>query len=350
MSRILIVRLGSLGDLVHTLPAVAAIRRAHLDARIDWLVDGPHREFLELVPILSSLVVLQGRGVRAWLDVRRELRAASYDVAVDFQGLLKSAALARLSGAARVVGFERRALREGAAAPFYTQRVPADDGQHVIRKNLELATALGADPTLLEFPISPIDSPSVRAFVTDIGADYALLNPGAAWPNKRWPPESLGAVARVIRERHGLVSVVLWGPGERDAADVVVSASAGAARMAPETGLRDLMALARGARLMISGDTGPTHLAAALGVPVVALFGPTNPARNGPWSPEDVSISRYDGCECPYERRCRRDVIARGALPAPAVGTWCLGTISVDEVLSAVRMRLRRASQSGAAT
>jgi len=338
MSRILIVRLGSLGDLVHTLPAVAAIRRANPEARIDWLVDSPHREFLELVPILSSLVVLRGRGIRAWLDVRRELRATSYDVAVDFQGLLKSAALARLSGATRVVGFDRRALREGTAAPFYTQRVPADDGQHVIRKNLELAAALGADTTRIEFPISTIDSASVRTFVAGLGSDYALLNPGAAWPNKRWPPERLGAAARLIRERHGMVSVVLWGPGEREAADAVVASSGGAARIAPETGLRDLMALAQGARLMISGDTGPTHLAAALGIPMVPLFGPTNPARNGPWAPEDVSISRYDTCECHYERRCRRDA-----------GTWCLGTIPVDEVMSAVDARLRRANQAGPA-
>src|SRR5262245_51753628 len=127
MNRALIVRLGSLGDLIHTLPAVAAIRRAHPSLEIDWLVDDVHAELLELVPVISSIVRLPSRTVRAWLQVRGELRARHYDVALDFQGLIKSAALARLSGAKRVIGFDRPSLREGAAAPFYSERVAVDE-------------------------------------------------------------------------------------------------------------------------------------------------------------------------------------------------------------------------------
>jgi lipopolysaccharide heptosyltransferase I len=334
-SKILIVRLGSLGDLVHTLPAVAAIRRAYPRAEIDWLVDAPHRPFLEMVPVISSLVVLRERGARGWLEVRKVLRSRAYDVALDFQGLLKSAALARLSGAKRVVGFDRAALREGAAAPLYTERVPVDEGQHVIRKNLRLAAAIGASSDDIELPITPPASSVVDAFVGALAGPYALLNPGAAWPNKRWPPDRLGAVARWLRERHGLVSVVLWGPGEADAAGAAVAASAGTARLAPETSLPDLVALARGARLMISGDTGPLHIAAASGVPIVALFGPTNPKRNGPWDEADISLSRYADCDCHYERRCRREAAA-----------WCLGSITVDEVTAASDERLRRAGHA----
>ena len=331
--RILIVRLGSLGDLVHTLPAVAALRRTFPAMEIDWLVDQPHREFLELVPVITSLVVLESRGAGGWIAARRRMRARRYDLALDFQGLLKSAALARLSGAARVIGFDRAALREPQAAWFYRDRVAVDDGGHVIDKNLRLAQAAGATPGPLEFPISIVRAPTIDAFVTSLPGPYALINPGAAWPNKRWPPDRLAAVAHHLREHHGLASVVLWGPGEAEAASAVVAGSAGAAHLAPPTGLQDVVALARRARLMVSGDTGPLHMTSALGVPAVALFGPTNPLRNGPWDPEDISLSEYSRCDCHYERRCRR-----------AAADWCLGRIGTGDVVQAIDTRLRRAS------
>jgi len=184
----------------------------------------------------------------------------------------------------------------------------------------------------------PVASPAIDAFVATVGASFAVINPGAAWPNKRWPPDRLGAVARDLFSRHGLRSVVLWGPGEEDVARAVVAAAGAGAHLAPPTGLHELIALLRHARLMISGDTGPTHIAAALGVPVVALFGPTTPQRNGPWSAADVSISRYEQCDCHYERRCRRDA-----------AEWCLGTITASDVTAAVDERLRRASAGGGA-
>src|SRR5262249_30445637 len=160
MTRLLIVRLGSLGDLVHTLPAVSALRRTYPALEIDWLVDAVHREFLSLVPVISSVVVLEDRTAGAWLRARRHLQSRQYDVAADFQGVVKSAALARLSGARRLVGFDREALREPAAAFLYTERVAvAATGLHVIAKNLELAKALGAPMSgPLEFPIAPVKS------------------------------------------------------------------------------------------------------------------------------------------------------------------------------------------------
>lgn len=330
-SRFLVVRLGSLGDLVHTLPAVAALRRAHPDAAIDWLVDAPHRDFLALVPVISSIVTLADRSVGAWIAARREFRRRRYDVAMDFQGLVKSAALARLSGAARVIGFDRRGAREGAAAWFYSERVAAEGG-HVIDKNLRLAAAAGARTGGREFPIGPVTSVALAAIHAADQTAFALINPGAAWPNKRWPAAWFGLVARHLREQHGVRSIVLWGPAEEALAREVVAASGEAAAMAPPTCLPDLVALAREAYLMVSGDTGPTHIAAAVGTPVVSLFGPTNPARNGPWSDADIAISRYERCACHYARTC-----ARGA-------DWCLRTITTADVLAAVDRRIAAAS------
>jgi lipopolysaccharide heptosyltransferase I len=328
VTRLLVVRLGSLGDLVHTLPAVAALRRAYPAAEIDWLVDAAHEEFLALALPVSSVVVLSGRTAGAWLDVRRRLRARRYDVAADFQGLLKSAALARLSGARRVIGFGRRALREPAAAVLYGERVDVGEHGHVIEKNLRLAESLGAAPGPLEFPLRDVESETARAIESQVGHAYALINPGAAWPNKRWPPDRYGRLASWLRAQHGLSSVVLWGPGEAATADAVAAASGDTALVAPETRLPDLVAIARRAKLIVSGDTGPMHIAAAVGVPVVALFGPSDPGRNGPWDPDDVALSRYGSCACQYQRRCRRPQ------------EWCLETITLDDVMRAIDGRL----------
>jgi lipopolysaccharide heptosyltransferase I len=326
--RILIVRLGSLGDLIHTLPAVAALRHAYPDAAIDWLVDGVHRDLLDLVPVISSVIALPDRTARAWLRVRARLRQHRYDLALDFQGLIKSAMLARLSGARRTVGFARAALREPAAAAFYTSRVRVTGARHVIDKNLMLAAAVGAAATEREFPIGPVNSP-ITSWLAAQGLDrFALVNGGAAWPNKRWPADRFGAIAAWLRGRHGLRSVVVWGPGEQDLASAIAALAPDAALVSPATGLPDLIALARAARLMVSGDTGPTHVAAAVGTPVVALFGPTDPHRNGPWSAADRIVSRYDRCRCPYARRCRHPE------------TWCLESIAIADVQAAIDQRL----------
>jgi len=327
--RLLVVRLGSLGDLIHTLPAVAALRRAMPDATIDWLVDAAHRELLGLVPVLSSIVTLERPSAGGWLEARRALVPRRYDVALDFQGLLKSALLARLSGARRVMGFDRAALREPAARFFYSERVATSPGAHVVRKNLELAVAAGGTDGPLTFPLAEVTSGALEELRRQGLDRFAILNCGAAWPNKRWPAERFGALAAWLRRTHGLPSVALWGPGERNLADEVVATSQGAATVAPETGLRDLVALSRAASLMVSGDTGPTHIAAAVGTPVVALFGPTDPARNGPWDAADRTIARYDHCECHYERQCRRDRT-----------DWCLGSITEADVQAAVTTRL----------
>ena len=326
----LIVRLGALGDIVHAVPAAAALRRAYPEARIDWLVDARHRSIVDLITVVDRAIVLERSNASGWLDVTRRVRQTRYDAAIDFQGLLKSAILARASGAGRVIGFSVWHLREKTARPFYTDtdrrtRLEAD---HVILKNLRLLSAVGVHDERVEFPLADVESPALMAVQTSVGEGrpFALINPGAAWPNKRWPAERFGEVASFIHDIRGLPSFVLWGPGEEGLAGAVVDASAGAARIAPRTGLADLLALSRAASLMISGDTGPLHIAAAAGTPIVAIFGPTDPHRNGPWDPDDLTVSRFGACGCHYERRCRQQ-------------DWCLDSVGVAEVTAAVQQR-----------
>ena len=340
MNRFLIVRLGALGDIVHAIPVAAALRRAYPTARIDWLVSARHRAILDLVPVIDRRLVINDRGDASGgtslVSALRELRRARYDVALDLQGLIKSAVLARGSGAPRVIGFSAAYARERMARLFYTEAYDPGRGglfdaretRHVVAINLGMLGTLGLDVTAPEFPIDPVHSDAASVVSRQTGGRYALLNPGAAWPNKRWPPERLAAVAAALHARHGLMSAVLWGPGEEPLAQAVVAgAGEGAAVASPKTTIADLVALARGAALMVSGDTGPAHIAAAVGTPLVGIYGPTRPSRNGPFSPDDVTVSRDAVCQCHHRRRCTRE-------------RMCLLDVEVDEVVDAVERRL----------
>lgn len=345
--KLLLVRLGALGDIVHALPVAAALRDRFPDAQIDWLVDARYAAILDFVPTLVHRVVIGGAraggegmggatrpGAPTWRDMLAAVAATRrehYDAALDLQGLIKSAAFARLSGARRVIGFDRRHVREAPASWFYKETCDPGGAAHVVDSNLAALSAFGIDRRPRRFPIDVPSSPAlaaVRECVTTGGrAGYALINPGAAWPNKRWPPERFGEIALSIAGRHGLLPVVLWGPGEEATAGRIVESSGGAAMLAPRTGIGDVLALSRDARLMLSGDTGPLHLAGAVGTPIVALFGPTDPARNGPWDPADISLSRFGDCVCHYQRRCRRS-------------RACIEDISVEDVRGAIDRRL----------
>jgi lipopolysaccharide heptosyltransferase I len=346
LTRFLIVRLGALGDIVHAIPVAAAVRRAYESAKVDWLVSSTHREILDLVPVIDRRLVINDRGGAgggaSLLSAIRELRRTRYDVVIDLQGLVKSALLARSSGAPRVIGFSARYAREGAARLFYTQAhdpgrggiYDARETRHVVDINLGILQLLGIKPNRPEFPIDHVESAAARRAADQTNGRYALVNPGAAWPNKRWPPQRFGGLASALRDRHGLMSVVLWGPGEEALAEETVAASHGAAVSAGKTTVADIVALARGAAVMVSGDTGPTHIASAVGTPLVGIYGPTRPARNGPLAPEDVTVSRDAVCRCHHLRRCRLDPM-------------CLLDIGVGEVVAAVDRRLT-AERAGA--
>ena len=338
MNRVLIVRLGALGDIVHAIPVAVALRRAFPAVRIDWLVSTKHREILDLVPAIDRRLVIndraRARGGTSLVGAVRHLRAARYDAAIDLQGLLKSALLARASGAPRVVGFASSYAREPLARLFYTHvHDPGGGGmydpretRHVVTVNLSVLNELGVRDLRPEFAIDHVDSAAARAVADATGGRYAVLNPGAAWPNKRWPPARLAEIASRLRDRHGVMSAVLWGPGEHDLAQEVVAAARGAAMVTPPTTIADIVALSRGATVMVSGDTGPTHIASAVGTPIVGIFGPTRPARNGPLSPHDVTVSRDTVCQCHHLRQCTRE-------------RMCLLDISVDEVSDAIERR-----------
>ncbi len=325
--------MSALGDIVHALPVLSALRAAYPQVEVDWLADRKYAGILGFVDGLAQRII--GRpGLSKAVPV---MRAREYDVAVDLQGLIKSASMARLSGAARVIGFEQRALRERAAAWFYSETATVPKDCHIIRKNLSVLPLLGIPEPEVRFPL--VIPPSRIADQIAAEADargargFALINPGGAWPNKRWPPERFGAVARHLRDRHGLRSCVLWGSGEAPLADAVVHASSAAAVRAPATSLGDLLALSARALLVVSGDTGPAHMAAALKTPIVGLYGPTRPERNGPWDPDDVVISRAESCECYHKRECRRGLVE-----------MCLNDIHIEDVKDAVDLRLSRST------
>lgn len=328
----LIVRLGALGDIVHTIPAAAALRAVYPAARIDWLVDARHREIVDLVTCIDRVILVQRPTIGGWIRATRELRNGGYLAALDFQGLMKSAVLARASGAAKVLGFSIWHLREKSARPFYSESVDVaagvDGERHVIHKNLRLLRGLGITGSSVNFPLRRMASPARDGIVAEAaGAPLAIINPGAAWPNKRWDAERFGELASFLREVRGLVPFVVWGPDDEALARAVVAASGGAAHLAPATGLSDLVEICRAASLMVSGDTGPLHIAAAVGTPIVSIFGPTDPERNGPWLADDIAVSRYSSCGCKYDRECHQD-------------GWCLGTLPVSEVTAAVQHRL----------
>jgi len=332
----LLVRLSAVGDVVHTLPTLAAMGRQGWN--VGWVVEPPGRALLADHPLVTPLVpapAARSFGAQAARAALRTLRREHFDVAFDLQGLWKSALWTRLSGARRQVGFARSGRREPASALLVRERVPLDPKvTHVIDKNLSLLRAVGLDAVgLREFPLpaSGDRAAHVETRLAQLGlSEFVILNPGGGWTSKLWPAEHYATLARSLRSE-GLASLVTWGPGEEALAEHIVTASGGAAVRCFATTLLEYGALAQRARLVVGADTGPLHLACAVGTPVVGLYGPTDPARNGPFSPRDVTLRRVPPCAPCHRRSCQRHV---GVMDA----------ISPAEVLAAVQQRLRSAS------
>ena len=331
IERLLIVRLSAMGDVIHALPAVQALRRAFPQAHMGWLIEERWAELLcapgsprrgrrsALRPLVDevhavnlkawgrsafSISTLQ-RAATVWNDVRD----AGYDAAVDLQGAMRSALLARLSKARVVYGAAEP--REAPASLWYTRKVVACGG-HVIEQNLSVARAVvghGMKPSAAEIPHDfPCDFEAEKRIEQDLAQhkirDFAILNPGAGWGAKRWPAERYGEVARRLAEA-GIWPLVNYGPGEEDLFRAVFAASRDRARPANGT-ITELIALTRRARLFIGGDTGPLHLAAALRVPIVAIYGPTDPARNGPYGTRGI-VLRSEESLTTHARRATAD-------------------------------------------
>jgi heptosyltransferase-1 len=291
--RFLLVRLGSLGDVIHALPAASALRDAYPEGRIDWLIEPQWRRLLEGNPDLSEIISLEKKSAGGLIATVRKLRAAHYSCAIDFQGLYKSALPVFASGAPRRIGFASTYAREGFASLFYTDKINPR-GAHKVDHNLTLAEAAGARTSSPRFPLTlrPEDEKQVTQELArhDI-ADFYVLNPAGGWRSKCWPPERYGELHHRLAVQHGWRAIISFGPGEERLAQELVSAAGTPAPVAIPLGLGPLMALLRRAKFVVSADTGPLHLASALGMPVVGLYGPTDPARNGPYGAQNETQS-----------------------------------------------------------
>jgi heptosyltransferase-1 len=301
--KFLVVRLSSLGDIVHTLPAIAALRESFPTARIDWVVDQRWLQLAEMVSGIDALIPLQRSPLGVAACIQR-LRAARYPCVVDYQGLYRSAVLAWSSGSARTIGFDRSAAREPGSSMFYSERV-VPTGRHVAEMNLDLSLRAGArPPRALQFPLQVPEHESRRMrekMQQEGSADYVVLSPGGGWVSKCWTPDRYGALARELWRRHGVRSLINISPKQGDLARSALDAAGDSNPLVVSPPLQELAALVSGARLVVGADTGPVHLAAALGTRVVALFGPTDPARNGPL-PCGAVLRNASGEQSTYQR------------------------------------------------
>lgn len=283
--RFLVVRLGSLGDIVHTFPAVAGLRESFPAAEIVWLTHPRWRPLVESSELAKEIWETETRSYRSLREVLGQIRKKHFTTAIDYQGLWKSAALPFLGGVPRRIGFSSRTIREFGVPVLYTDRV-ACTATHIADQNGELSLRAGARNGVAAFSlsVSSIQQAFVLQLLQGFSIDrYVVLSPAGGWRSKCWPPERYGDLCQKVRENLGLRCVLNYGPGEEDCVGAVKAASGGAGPIAYNGTLAQLMALLRNALCIVGGDTGPVHLAVALGTPAVALFGPTDPARNGPY-------------------------------------------------------------------
>ncbi len=340
--RILIIRLSSLGDILHTLPAFQSLRDTFPQARIDWLVEKRMSFLLTAVAGIDSVIEVDTRAVKTnagahepWREVLRcirRLRSGAYDCSLDFQGLLKTAFLSLLCGARTRLGFSRPLVREWPAHLFYHRVVQKPDKTtHVVALNQMLAAEAGAARSTrpVEFRAIAEDEFEVSEQISRAGLrEFAVLNPGGGWPTKRWRPSRYGELGSRIFSELGHGIVVTTGPGEDPLFDEIARNCPAVRPVHLQLPFLQLIPLIRRAHLFIGGDTGPFHLACALGIPAVGILGPTDPARNGPWREIDESVVRVLPCSfcngrtCPTQNECM--------------------DIGVEQVFQSVLMRMAR--------
>jgi heptosyltransferase-1 len=293
--RFLVVRLGSLGDILHTFPAVAALRESFPASQLVWLTH-PRWTFLVGTSGLASEVwTIETRAFSSLRETISRLRQSSFTAAIDYQGLWKSAMLPFFGTIPKRIGFSAATVREFGVPLLYTDRVNTTKA-HIAEQNGDLSLCAGAkrDTGRVSLQIPAQDKSAVCSRLRAQGLDrYVVMSPGGGWRSKCWPPERYGALCSRVRSAFGLHCIINAGPGDDDLAADVVRSSGDAAPHVHHGSLGELMALLSGAVCAVAGDTGPLHLAAALGTPLVALFGPTDPARNGPYQSSDSPSSEH---------------------------------------------------------
>jgi len=301
MKRVLVIRLGAMGDILHALPAVASLR-ASAHVRIAWIVKPQFRELLDGSGIADEILEFRRRGIQPSLATLRNLRQHLFDCAVDFQGLIQSALIARLSRAHRIIGFERALLREPLAALFYHDRVHSP-AAHVVDRYLDLAAAAGAAGRLIEFPLPP--GREEGSLPRD---RFLLASPFAGWGSKQWPLEYWLALAELIYAELQLPLVFNVSPAQAESLGVHRNIHLHV------SSISGLIHATRRAAAVIGVDSGPMHLAAALNRPGVAIYGPTDPQRNGPYS-DRIRVLRDPSACTSYARASQSDPSMRAISP-----------------------------------
>jgi lipopolysaccharide heptosyltransferase I len=338
--RILIVKPSAIGDIVHALPVLNLIRRRWPAAHISWLVTPACAALVEGHPQIDQVLCFDRKGMsRAWrspiaalklLGLHDDMRSQNVDLVVDLQGLFRSGWFAGQTRSPLRVGFAN--AREFGWL-FYTHRVESSWEDHAVDRYLCIAEALGLDISRVEFhfAVNDRDRAEIRLLLSD-SEPYAVLLPGANWDTKRWPPERFAALVEPIRERFGLRCVVAGGPGDCELAAKIP----GAQDLTGKTNLRQLIALLEGAKLVIAGDTGPMHIAAALGKPLVTMYGPTDPILTGPFGRLDTVIRVDIPCSPCFSRKCSHQS--------------CLQWLGTEPVLALAQRQLSRAGAAGSVT
>lgn len=301
--KILIVRLSALGDVVLTLPVACELRRRFPGAYLTWAVESSFAPVLEQHPALDEVIVLPRGWAKSWQGLRRvweTMRGHDFDFVIDVQSLSRSALVARFTGAKPRIGFGRPQGRE--IAPWLATHLCYATKTHVVERFLELLAVLGIDQPQVTFDLheSVEEAHWAEATLHQFGLQppFAAINPGAGWPSKLWCPYRFAQVAEYLNRQCGMPVLVLWGnQAEREWAKIITRHGGKYTFLAPPTNIRQMMALLRRASLMIGCDTGPLHIAAALGTPCVGLYGPTNGEETGPYGTNHIVVqaARYHG-------------------------------------------------------
>lgn len=339
--KILIVKLSSIGDVLHTIPCLMALRKNFPNAQIDWIVEELSFNLIEGHPALNNIYKIPKKRWRANFfnlfqneisPFIKEIRSQKYDVAIDFQGLTKSGLIAYLSGAKTRIGFGDKDGRE-INKIFTNKKVYLPQNLHIVEKNLYLLTALGINEKNPEFKIPITDED--RKFINDwmnsekLEKGFIILNPGAGWITKRLPPERFIELAIKIKNELNKEIVLTWGPGEEELVKNMqeeINKKAGKIYIPPRTTLRQYCALAEQSIAFIGGDTGPMHLAAAMKVPIVSFFGASDAKRNQPYC-EKKYVIQLNEIECVpcWKKQCPRQDIK------------CMNDINIDQLFDGLK-------------
>ncbi len=340
--KFLLIRVSSLGDVVHALPALSMLRANHPSAHIAWLVEEPYRDLLFDNPDLDEIIVIRTRYWRKnWTlktfgeirDTIALLRERQFDVALDLQGLIKTGLIAFLSGARLRMGLHRKNCREPLNALFTNKKASfISKGSHVVDISLNLIRLSGGTkPTPQPHPLEVPEEirEKVAMFFKENPElktrSIAVVNPGAGFPTKLWKLDRFAKLADRIARELGLNILLAWGPGEKPMAEKIADSMTEKSWIAPKTSIQESIALFGHTALMISCDSGPLHLCAGMGMPTVSIFGPTDPVRNGPYGSNHQVIYKEQPCSFCWKKTC-------------AIETHdCMEQVEVEDVFQAVK-------------